>query len=319
MEQRTVNKQQFASKIWESANQMRSKIEADESKDYKSTVSRITEKTSGARMPRADMDFVLDMELPLPPLSGQRRIVDLLARAEGIVRLRREAQDKARAVIPALFLDMFGDPATNPKGWRVANLGSITKIIGGSSLPAGEPFAGQRDGVMLLKVSDMNLPGSEVYVRACNEWAPDQKRASSRVHAQAIILPKRGAAIATNKKRLTTRPALLDPNLMAIEPDTSVVRPSFLFQRFCAFDLASITSGTTVPQLNRGDLSPLSVYLPPMSQQPAFEEHRKSILGVVAQQAAALTKAESTFQALLSRAFSRDPAVATTAEEAAVA
>jgi type I restriction enzyme S subunit len=59
---------------------------------------------------------VLDQELPVPPLAEQRRLVDLLSRSEGIVRLRREAEKKAAELIPALFLDLFGDPATNPKG-----------------------------------------------------------------------------------------------------------------------------------------------------------------------------------------------------------
>ena len=64
----------------------------------------------------------------VPPLPEQRRIVDLLSRAEGIVRLRREAEKKAAELIPALFLDMFGDPATNPKGWPVESLGKHVGI-----------------------------------------------------------------------------------------------------------------------------------------------------------------------------------------------
>lgn len=61
---------------------------------------------------------VENIRVPLPCLDEQRRIVDLLTRAEGIRRLAEEAQAKARDLIPALFVDMFGDPATNPKGWQ---------------------------------------------------------------------------------------------------------------------------------------------------------------------------------------------------------
>jgi type I restriction enzyme S subunit len=63
--------------------------------------------------------------VPFPSLDEQRRIVDLLGRAAGIRRLREEALAKARAVGPALFLDMFGDPGANPKGWPVAPLGKV--------------------------------------------------------------------------------------------------------------------------------------------------------------------------------------------------
>jgi type I restriction enzyme S subunit len=62
-----------------------------------------------AAIGRAD---IISLRIPLLPLNEQRRIADLLSRAEGIVRLCREAQKKAAEITPALFLDMFGDPAT---------------------------------------------------------------------------------------------------------------------------------------------------------------------------------------------------------------
>jgi type I restriction enzyme S subunit len=55
--------------------------------------------------------------VPLPPLSEQHRIIELLDQADALRRLRREADAKASRILPALFLKMFGDPATNSKGW----------------------------------------------------------------------------------------------------------------------------------------------------------------------------------------------------------
>lgn len=66
------------------------------------------------RVPRSYLERVM---LPLPPLEEQRRIVGLLDRAAEIRRRADAARGKARAIVPALFLDMFGDPATNPKVW----------------------------------------------------------------------------------------------------------------------------------------------------------------------------------------------------------
>ena len=76
---------------------------------------------------------VAELELFRPPIAEQRRIVDLLARAEGIVRLRREAQEKAAELIPAIFIDMFGNPATNPKQWPVRRFGDVGSLDRGKS------------------------------------------------------------------------------------------------------------------------------------------------------------------------------------------
>lgn len=81
--------------------------------------------TGTAGQQRVPASFLLETRLPVPSLEEQRRIVDLLARAEGIVRLRREAQQKAAELIPAIFIDMFGDPATNPKRWPVVSMAEL--------------------------------------------------------------------------------------------------------------------------------------------------------------------------------------------------
>jgi type I restriction enzyme, S subunit len=66
--------------------------------------------------------------LPFPPLDEQQRIVALLDRAAEIRRRADAARAKARAIIPALFLDTFGDPATNPKGWPVVTVGDLPGV-----------------------------------------------------------------------------------------------------------------------------------------------------------------------------------------------
>jgi len=86
---------------------------------------RWTREAQGANIKNIRKSALEDFAIPLPTIPEQRRIVDILSRAEGIVRLRREAQKKAAEIIPALFIDMFGDPATNPKGWKELPLGNV--------------------------------------------------------------------------------------------------------------------------------------------------------------------------------------------------
>ena len=55
--------------------------------------------------------------MPLPPLAEQRRIAEVLDRAEALRAKRRAALAQLDSLTQSLFLDLFGDPATNPKGW----------------------------------------------------------------------------------------------------------------------------------------------------------------------------------------------------------
>ena len=81
--------------------------------------------TGSAGQQRVPKSFLEKTQIPLPPLDVQRRIVGLLDQAAEIRRRADAARAKARAIIPALFLNTFGDPATNPKGWPVREVGDL--------------------------------------------------------------------------------------------------------------------------------------------------------------------------------------------------
>lgn len=87
----------------------------------------------GATVHSVQSGFIENLMVPLRSEAEQRRIVDLLSRAEGVVRLRREAQKKTSELIPAIFLEMFGDPSTNPKGWKVTTFGDVGILDRGKS------------------------------------------------------------------------------------------------------------------------------------------------------------------------------------------
>ncbi|MBE9049113.1 restriction endonuclease subunit S [Nostocales cyanobacterium LEGE 11386] len=72
--------------------------------------------------------------IPLPPLSEQRRIVEILDQADALRRMRAEAYAKAERILPALFIKMFGDPATNPMGWEMLPISDLAQVQGGLQL-----------------------------------------------------------------------------------------------------------------------------------------------------------------------------------------
>jgi type I restriction enzyme S subunit len=90
----------------------------------------------GATVHSIAMDRFTSLPVPIPAKKEQSRIVELLDEASRLRSLRREADAKAARILPALFLKMFGDPATNPKGFPKKPLGSLIKVRSGDFLPA---------------------------------------------------------------------------------------------------------------------------------------------------------------------------------------
>ena len=259
--------------------------------------------TSATTVPALRKSELKRLPVPLPPLPEQRRIAEILDKADALRAKRRAALAYLDTLTQSIFLDMFGDPATNPKGWPYSRLGDVTDFYAGSTLPAGDAFDGQADGYFLLKVSDMNLAGNEVYLESCQQWSAEPGAASSTCPAASIVIPKRGGAIGTNKKRIAVRPSVLDPNLMAIWPRPDLIELSFLYSWLLRLDLASITSGSSVPQLNKRDLDPLSIPVPPLEAQCEFSHKFGAMEGVIMLHDRALSVCDTLFAALQHGAF----------------
>ncbi|MEV0177093.1 restriction endonuclease subunit S [Streptomyces sp. NPDC050803] len=146
-------------------------------------------------------------------------------------------------------------------------LGDVSNFYAGASLPAGETFEGQPGGYLLVRVSDMNLPGNERILGESQRWSAKPGAKSATCPPGSVIFPKRGGAIGTNKKRLVERPCVLDPNVMAVEPLPGRLDSGYLYHWFKSFDLSSIANGSSVPQLNKKDLAPLRIPLPSIPVQ----------------------------------------------------
>lgn len=252
---------------------------------------------SGANLPRLSPSALSWFGLPLPPVDEQRRIAAILDEADAIRAKRRSQLAHLDELPKALFHEMFKDDRD------VAPLGSAAQFSGGGSLPESISFEDQAEGTLLMRVSDMNAPGNEKYIRNTARWTSRATVRSTTVDGASVIIPKRGAAIATNKKRISTRRTALDPNLMGITPDPAELDVEYLYAWFCSFDLSRMVSGSSVPQLNKKDLAPLEIPLPPLQAQQVFAQETTAIRAERDRVARALEADDELFSALQHRAF----------------
>lgn len=211
--------------------------------------------------------------VPVPPLDEQQRMAGLLDKASDIRRRASVARAKANAIRTSLFLDMFGDPAANPKGWPLVSLGEVATVGSGAGFPKNKQ--GRQDGQYpFLKVSDMNLPGNEVRITSWNNTVTEVERRGLRATAfpaGSIIFPKIGAAIATNKKRILTIPSCLDNNVMAVTFGQAV-NMEFGLALFRSKNISDFASDSNPPSMRKATVEQWSIPLPPQPLQTSFAD-----------------------------------------------
>ena len=155
-------------------------------------------------------------------------------------------------------------PFDLPDGWAWSRYGCVVTLMSGTTYPAeNELLSGDR---LYVKVGDMNLPGNEREIVTSSRYL-DEYNPSHLVPINSVIFPKRGGAIATNKKKLVLqKEILIDLNTMAFTP-VSPVNLMYCYYWFLSIDLGKINSGSSVPQINNKDIEPLLFPIPPISEQ----------------------------------------------------
>lgn len=273
-----------------------------------STVERIAAKTAGARMPRADMDLVLGLYVPLPSLEEQRRIVDMLTRAEGIVRLRRDAKNKAAELVPAIFLDMFGDPATNQRGWPVQPLG---ELIDTADYGTSTKASADGSGIAMIRMGNVRADGATELddLKYVNLDLTEIERYRLR---KGDILFNR-----TNSKELVGKTGLWDVQIDAVAASyfirvrvqESVLEPTYLWafmntrhMKRVLFDTARGAIGQA--NINTKELKGFRMPVPLIDRQQRFAERVAAVKAIESMQAKAEAAANSQFASLLACAFS---------------
>ena len=273
------------------------------------TVSRISEKTAGARMPRADMDFIFSLELVLPQLTEQRRIVDLLSRAEGIVRLRRDAQKKAAELIPAIFLDMFGDPSWNPKEWPTLPLNEVSEVISG--VAKGRQLSG--DDLIELpymrvgNVKDGHLDLNEVKTMEIKRSEVEKLR----IEPGDLLMTEGGDPDKLGRAALWCGEIDLcvhQNHIFKVRSNRALLLPEYLRSLASsaygkAYFLRVAKKTTGIASINKTQLNAFPVVLPPLDLQEKFKQRVEAVESVLMQQVSASATAQSTFDSLLAIHF----------------
>lgn len=252
--------------------------------------------------------ILLAAPIPLPPLPVQERIVAILEKADEVRRKRQEALQIADQILPALFIEMFGDPTTNPKGWDTHRIARITSLVTSGYTPRGGAANYLPQGPLLLRSTNVHM--LRLDLSDCAHIPEDIFAQMNRVHVQVgdvlLNITGKGTAGRVTWVAVPNLRAAVNQHVCIIRCDTSHLTPPFLAfllstPRYQAlFDRAP---GSTRSGISHSAIRALEIPVPPLSEQQRFAEYATAFESVRAKLQASLCDAESAFNVLLQRAF----------------
>lgn len=152
--------------------------------------------------------------------------------------------------------------------WKNLKLSDLGSWAIGSGFPTSEQ-GHQNEGILFVKVSDMNLDGNEKFILSANNKISEVTASRLRINVHfsgTVIFPKIGGAIATNKRRILTRPTAIDNNCLGLTPKNGV-SSEWLYLLLSSIDLSKYQAGTSVPALAQGVLKDIPTMLPDAAEQ----------------------------------------------------
>lgn len=223
------------------------------------------------------------LEIPLPPLAEQQRIAAILDKADAIRRKRQQAIQLADEFLRAVFLDMFGDPVTNPKDWEMKKLGEITKKITDGEHQNPEFVDYGQPMVMAKNVSDSGVDFEGV------KYISHSDNKKFRIKCAPVngdlLLVGRGATIGRCCIVKTDVNFSLMGSVILIKPKESILTSEFLIQ-LLKIDgirnrMTKVSSSSAQEAIYLSHLKELCVPAPPYKEQVKFSHIREKVTSLL--------------------------------------
>ena len=279
-------------------------------------VNLATSRCSGANLPRLGPKQLASFQIPLPPFAEQKRLAGILDAADALRAKRREALAQLDSLIQSTFLDMFGDPVTNPMGWEVRSLGdlAVKKPNNGVFRRNHEYSESLDSGLPVVWVVEL-FRGNRIDVSESRRLEATQAEIEKYGLLPGDLLFCRSSlkldGIAYNNIFLGEREEVLfECHLIRVSPRTDVVNPMFLNLQLRSVPMRALLKSksktATMTTIDQQALSSVEVVVPPGGLQRRFAAVVESVEHQKARQRAHLAELDTLFASLQSRAFRGD-------------
>ncbi|MGO3919935.1 restriction endonuclease subunit S [Acinetobacter venetianus] len=255
--------------------------------------------SSSTTLPIVNKSRFSDLEIKYPPLEEQRRIASILDQADELRQKRQQAIEKLDQLLQATFIDMFGDPVSNPKGWDKKLLSDLVTI----DAPLVEPMEKEFENLLhygpdrISKDSGKLLPA----LTAKEDMLISKKFLCDDRH---ILYSKIRPYL--NKVAMVQEKCLCSADVYPVEPKSQLTK-HFLWHilRSKSFldHAETFSNRANIPKINRNQFLQYECIVPTMEAQQKFENISKDIQRQIDFQNLSLESIEKLFSSLQNQAF----------------
>lgn len=268
-------------------------------------IDSMTRLATGASYPAVTDRIVKSSVIPLPPVDEQRRIAAILDKADALRRKRQRALDLLGSLSQSIFLEMFGDPISNPKSWPRLKLGDVIyKASDGPHVSptysqTGIPFLStrhvQRGMILWEDLKFIDREQAEIHWKKCRPERGD-------------ILYTKGGTTGLAAAVETDEPFAVWVHVALLKLDRGKVEPlwleSMLNSEYCYRQSQRYTHGIANRDLGLKRMTKIEIYLPSMGEQKRFVNATAHLEKIRRSMSQATLKSGYLFSSLQSRAFS---------------
>lgn len=247
--------------------------------------------------------WVEKYEIPLPPLAEQKRIAGILDAADALRAKRREALAQLDTLLQSTFLDMFGDPVTNPMEWDVKAVGGEIEFLTSGSRGWAKYYA--ESGATFIRIQNLKSGRLDLSDIAYVDAPESAEAKRTRVYPGDVLL-----SITADLGRTAVVPENIGN--AHINQHLAILRFKELNPMFVSYQLASNGGQAQFARLNRegvkaglnfNDVKSIQLTKPPLDLQQRFAAIVESVERQKARYQAQLDELDAFFASLQSRAF----------------
>lgn len=268
-----------------------------------------TARSTGANLPRLSPKELAEFTIFIPPLEEQRRIAAILDKADAVRRKRKEAIALTEELLRSAFLDMFGDPVTNPKGWEVHRLDKLAIIQSGiakgkkndPSKTISIPYmrvANVQDGYIdINEIKELEVLPTEVNRYALKECD--------------LLLTEGGDPDKLGRGAVwygEIQPCIHQNHIFCVRSTQTLAEPEYLSALIGSdygkkYFLRAAKQTTGIATINKTQLSRFPVLLPPLELQHKYTQFIRSLRSTRQHLNKKQEYMDNLFNSLLQRAF----------------